>query len=189
MAGSKQTAPSADTPILLADQVEVGRHDNTRSCTAHVMVGGGDDAVAVPIEYEVIVGDGGQPFYRWDKDEFGKQFINTALASLLINMARRQAAPSPPDPPAVQPPASAPTDTASWQREVYAAIFARAKKLTDMPSGAQTMRFRIGPEGEVTMAKPVEPIENPELAERLVNFSTRWITSISLRQRAAPGFR
>ena len=156
MAGSKQTAPSADSPILLADQVEVGRHDNTRSCTAHVMVGGGDDAVAVPIEYEVIVGDGGQPFYRWDKDEFGKQFINSALASLLINMTRRQTAPSPPDsPPAEKPPASAPTDTALWQREVYAAIFARAKKLTDMPSGAQTMRFRIGPEGEVTMAKPV----------------------------------
>ncbi len=58
----------------------------------------------------------------------------------------------------------------AWGKQVRSEIASRAEKLTDMPEGKQHMRFRIGPDGEITMAKAVEPVENPMLADRLVKF-------------------
>ena len=58
----------------------------------------------------------------------------------------------------------------AWGKQVRSEIAARAEKLTDMPQGKQHMRFRIGPDGEITMAKAVEPVENSMLADRLVKF-------------------
>ena len=166
---SSASLSPADARYELSGSYETSRTENTRACAASINVGSGDNQVSVPIEYEVIAADDGQVLYRWDNAAFGKSFVATTIMSGVSKVMSQPAAPAPENPPDPAP-APAPDVAGPWQKNVQNIIVARAAKLTDMPRGSQSFRFRVGGYGEVTNAAAVGDVQNLELANKTIQF-------------------
>lgn len=188
LATSQQNALSPDTPFALIEPVEMSRHDDTRSCSAKVMVGDGSKAVTVPIEYEVTGGESGEAFYSWNRDDFGRKFIGTTLFSMLsgivgqpasdgaANNRRRRESSQPSD--VAIPFRPEPTEREKaehhqlllerWHDSVTAAINAQAINFRIDGSGSVSLAFTVSASGDLSDVKIVQGSGNAALDQTAV---------------------
>ena len=144
----------------LKDAHETAVNGDTHSCAANMMVGEGQGRVAVPIDYQVSRGEGGQTLYGWDAVAFVNSFIQReTMAAITLAMQSRSSrepprAASPDTGPSAEASAVRPEDS-GWGEVVKDEILAQAGRVPVEGSGTVTVSFDVSLTGDIGNARVV----------------------------------